>query len=101
MSVPEILKTIADGFQSGATVKNVYGEPISKGDTTVIPVARLSYAFGGGGGREAEGAAEKDGAGGVVAVTCQPSRRALSRSHRQAHVLSRSVAGARLLRWLE
>ena len=61
MSVPEILKTIADGFQSSATVKNVYGEPISKGDTTVIPVARLSYAFGGGGGREAEGSTEKDG----------------------------------------
>ncbi len=50
MSVPEILRTIGEGFQSSATVKNVYGEPISRGDRTVIPITRISYAFGGGGG---------------------------------------------------
>lgn len=50
MSVPEILRTIGESFQSSATVKNVYGEPISRGDRTIIPIARISYGFGGGGG---------------------------------------------------
>ena len=59
MSVPEILKTIGERFQSSATVKNVYGDAISVGDRTVIPVARLSYGFGGGGGN-----AGQDGKGG-------------------------------------
>ncbi len=50
MSVPEILRTIGESFQSSATVTNVYGEPISRGDRIIIPIARISYAFGGGGG---------------------------------------------------
>lgn len=45
-----MLRTIGESFQSSATVKNVYGEPISKGDRTIIPIARISYGFGGGGG---------------------------------------------------
>src|SRR4051812_25116628 len=65
MSVPDILRTIGESFQSSATVKNVYGEPISRGDRTVIPVARISYAFGGGGGgREGEQAVPGGGGGG-------------------------------------
>jgi uncharacterized spore protein YtfJ len=65
MSVPEILRTIAESFQSSASVKNVYGEPISKGDRTVIPVARIAYAFGGGGGsRKGEQTAPGGGGGG-------------------------------------
>jgi len=65
MSVAEILRTVGDQFQSGANVKHVYGEPISKGDRTVIPVARVFYAFGGGGGtREGERAPEGGGSGG-------------------------------------
>jgi Sporulation protein YtfJ (Spore_YtfJ) len=31
-------------------VKSVYVEPIARGDATIIPIARISYAFGGGGG---------------------------------------------------
>jgi uncharacterized spore protein YtfJ len=65
MSVPDILRTIGETFQSSATVKNVYGEPISVGDRTVIPVARISYGFGGGGGaRQGEEAPPQRGGGG-------------------------------------
>ena len=49
MSVPEILRNIGERFEASATVRNVYGEPISIGNRTVIPVARISYGFGGGG----------------------------------------------------
>ena len=64
MSVPEILRTIGNEFQSSATVKNVYGEPISNGDRIVIPVARVSYAFGGGGGSREGEKAPDGGVGG-------------------------------------
>ena len=74
MSAEEILRTIGNGFQSSATVKNVYGDPISVGDRTVIPVARLSYAFGGGGGnRESEGAPEGGGGGGGGCMSAVPA----------------------------
>jgi uncharacterized spore protein YtfJ len=47
MNVPEMLKSIGDQLQSSASAKNVYGEAVSVGDRTVIPVARVSYGFGG------------------------------------------------------
>jgi uncharacterized spore protein YtfJ len=69
MSVSEILRTVSDSFQASATVKNVYGEAITSGDRTVIPVARIAYAFGGGGGdREGEQSAEGGGGGGRVSA---------------------------------
>jgi uncharacterized spore protein YtfJ len=74
MGVPEILRTIAESFQSSATVKNVYGEPISRGDRTVIPVARIAYAFGGGGGgREGNQAAPGGGGGGGGRMSAVPA----------------------------
>lgn len=43
-SVEEILERLTDS----ANVTSVFGEPISSGDTTVVPVARVAYGFGGG-----------------------------------------------------
>jgi uncharacterized spore protein YtfJ len=83
MSVSEILRNIGERFESSATVKNVYGEPISTGNRTVIPVARVSYAFGGGGGvREGEPASQWGGGGGrlsavpagVIEITSEGTR---------------------------
>ncbi len=48
MDVKEILQTIGERLQSGATVKCVYGDPITAGDRTVIPVARVKFGFGAG-----------------------------------------------------
>lgn len=50
MNVNEILNSLGDRFASGATVKSVYGDPVSTGDRTVIPVASIRFGFGGGGG---------------------------------------------------
>ena len=50
MNVPELFKNITDRLQSTATVKTVYGEPISAEGKTIIPVARVRYGFGAGGG---------------------------------------------------
>ncbi len=72
MSVSEMLKTIGDRFQSGATVKNVYSDPVTSGDRTVIPVARLAYGFGGGGGRR-NGSHAGEGAGGGGRMSAEPA----------------------------
>src|SRR5689334_9701014 len=45
------LENLAVRLGQQATVKNVYGEPITTGGKTVIPVARLAYGFGAGMGR--------------------------------------------------
>jgi uncharacterized spore protein YtfJ len=88
MIAPEILKTIGERLQSSATVKHVFGDPISAGDRTVIPVARISYAFGGGGGgREGELASGGGGGGRLSAVP--------------AGVVEISPAGTRFIRFAD
>src|SRR5262249_36941487 len=67
MPVPDMLKTIAERLQTTATVKSVYGEPVTHGDRTVVPVARVRYGFGAGGGHSdavADGAGKHGGGGG-------------------------------------
>jgi uncharacterized spore protein YtfJ len=72
MNVPEILKSLGDRLGGSATVKNVYGEPITSGDRTVVPVARISYAFGGGGGGPEGDRAIPSGGGGGGYVSAKP-----------------------------
>ena len=48
--------------QIGAKV--VYGEPVTAGDTTVIPVASVAFGFGGGSGKNRDGEGGGGGGGG-------------------------------------
>ena len=62
MSDSTFIERIADSLQLHASAKQVYGEPVEHDGTTVIPVARVQWGFGGGGiGR---GVAERGGGGG-------------------------------------
>ena len=45
MSIQEYFRTITERLQNSASVKTVYGEPIVAEGKTVIPVARVAYAF--------------------------------------------------------
>lgn len=49
MKVSKTLHALVDRLQVGASVRNVYGDPVQVGDRTVIPIARVSYGFGAGG----------------------------------------------------
>jgi uncharacterized spore protein YtfJ len=86
MSSPAPFEPIAELFQRSLSIRHVYGEPVQNGDTTVIPVAKVAYGFGAGGGRRprrgAEGArdesasaeegridAQGEGGGGGVRMT--------------------------------
>jgi len=61
----------ADVFRSiidRAGAKLVYGEPITAGGRTIVPVAKIRYGFGGGaGGKRTENQHGGGGGGGLVA----------------------------------
>jgi uncharacterized spore protein YtfJ len=48
MQNSNFIEKVFSGFNSSATIKNVFGEPVQVGDKTIIPVAKLMYGFGGG-----------------------------------------------------
>ena len=64
MSSDDPLKPIAEIFERSLSIRQVFGEPVRQGETTVIPVARVAYAFGAGGGSAGDRHPEAGGAGG-------------------------------------
>jgi uncharacterized spore protein YtfJ len=60
MSAQALLQSLKESILSQASVKAIYGEPISAHGKTVIPVAKLIYGFGAGAGT--------GGGGGVRAI---------------------------------
>ena len=50
MKVSKMLSSLGNHLRVGASVRNVYGEPVVAGGRTVIPIARVGYGFGAGGG---------------------------------------------------
>lgn len=67
------LDRLAERVGAHATVRAVFGEPIDRGDLTVIPVARVRWGFGGGAGSGTDGASGTGtGAGGGGGVTADP-----------------------------
>jgi len=68
MKEPTILQSLAALIERNLSIRHVYGEPVIHGDITVIPVASVSFALGGGEGRNGE----KAGGGGSCAVHMTP-----------------------------
>ena len=50
MPNPAPFEPVAGLIERTLDIKHVYGEPIVRGDVTVIPVAKVAYGFGAGGG---------------------------------------------------
>lgn len=72
-----LLATLSERLRDAATVKAVFGEPITAGGRTVVPVARVAFGMGGGSsphpGRHGEGGHGADdeaagGGGGMIAA---------------------------------
>ena len=71
----KMLERIAERIGAQANVKAVFGEPIQRGDVTVIPVARLRWGFGGGSGSAPatlDGPAPGNGTGAGGGVIADP-----------------------------
>jgi len=78
MVATEILEKIGESLGSTANVKSVFGEPIHAEGKTVVPVARVAYGFGAGGGHnhgKHDGGSEEgpEGGGGGGGVRAFPA----------------------------
>src|SRR5438445_1315420 len=81
-----LLQSLKDGILGQASVKAIYGEPISAQGKTIIPVAKITYGYGAGAGTGGVGdtSAKGEGGGGgggvravpvgVIEVSDQPTR---------------------------
>ena len=65
---PSLAERLAHILSSSVTARTVYGEAVTQGGVTVIPVARALYGFGGGSG-STPGQESGSGGGGGVALT--------------------------------
>ena len=72
--VAKTLRSLSDHLQVGASVRNVYGDPVNVGGRTVIPIARVSYGFGAGGrgGESEEPGSERGGSGWGAGLSARP-----------------------------
>jgi hypothetical protein len=67
------LERLAERIGARAGVSAVFGGPIQSGDVTVIPVARVRWGFGAGGGSTGEAAGDSGtGSGGGDGVAADP-----------------------------
>lgn len=70
------LEGLASRLGFNARAGAVFGDPVEKGNVTVIPVAKVRYGFGGGSGSDTKdtGAGEKrdEGSGGGGGLTASP-----------------------------
>ena len=64
MSSLALLQSLKESILGQASVKAIYGEPISAHEKTIIPVANISYAFGAGVGTGGVGDTKARGEGG-------------------------------------
>jgi uncharacterized spore protein YtfJ len=70
IKIAKTLRSLGDRLQAGASVRNVYGDPVEVGGRTVIPIARVSYGFGAGGSEDRD--AERSGRGGGAGISTRP-----------------------------
>ncbi|MCX4907622.1 GerW family sporulation protein [Streptomyces sp. NBC_00878] len=59
-----LLEQLAEKLGGSVSVSAVYGEPVTRGGVTIIPVAKVGFGFGAGLGREAGAAQTGEGGGG-------------------------------------
>ena len=59
-----LLQSLKEGILSQASVKAIYGDPISAHDKTIIPVAKIMYGYGAGAGAGHMGETSPHGEGG-------------------------------------
>src|SRR5437773_4088133 len=72
-AMPARLETMLEPISKSASVKSIYGDPISANGKTIIPVARVAYGFGGGSGRRQDPTSPGEGEGGGGGVYAMPA----------------------------
>jgi uncharacterized spore protein YtfJ len=95
-AVMDLLRKVADN----ATVRSVFGEPVTVGDVTVIPAAKVSGGAGGGNGTDPR-KSEAQGTGGGLGIMARPVGAYVIRqgrvSWRPALDLNRVILGGQIV----
>jgi uncharacterized spore protein YtfJ len=65
LNIEQYSKSIIERLQASASVKTIYGDPVTAEGKIVIPVARVSYGFGAGFGPGKNGETETSSGGGT------------------------------------
>src|SRR2546430_37498 len=60
MSSLTLLQSLHENLAGRAQVKSVFGDPVTAGEKTIIPVAKIAYGFGAGAGVHVDGAVSSD-----------------------------------------
>jgi uncharacterized spore protein YtfJ len=68
----DLLERLGQAIGGRAKASTVFGEPVDREGITVIPVARMRFAFGGGGGGGTRGGDDGSGGGGGGAAIVKP-----------------------------
>lgn len=68
MSLSEVIKTALDQIKYIAKTETIFGEPITAGEVTLIPVSRVSIGFAAGGAENNKNQ-EGSGTGGGINIT--------------------------------
>ena len=64
--IEELLKSVLPELRQMAKAQTVVGDPITAGDSTVIPISKVSVGFGGGGGKQGESEGGSGAGGGAM-----------------------------------
>ena len=64
MSSLTLLQSLHENLASRAQVKSVFGDAVTAGEKTIIPVAKIAYGFGAGAGTGGMGETRPKGEGG-------------------------------------
>jgi sporulation protein YtfJ len=64
--IEDLLKSVLPELRQMAKAQTVVGDPISAGDSTVIPISKVSVGFGGGGGKQGENEGGTGAGGGAM-----------------------------------
>ena len=60
-----LVENLAQTFSTKAGTNAVYGQPITQGELTIIPVAKVRFGLGGGSGAQKPGQGGSGGGGGA------------------------------------
>jgi len=72
-NVVEILKGVMGELKETARSETIIGDPVTINGRTVIPVVKLSFGFGAGGGQRDSGKADQYGGGGGGGARIEPA----------------------------
>ncbi|MBD3276322.1 MAG: sporulation protein [Candidatus Marinimicrobia bacterium] len=64
--IEDLLKSVLPELRQMAKAQTVVGDPITAGESTVIPISKVSVGFGGGGGKQGENEGGTGAGGGAM-----------------------------------